>query len=109
MPTFTYDVTARVPLDNGADLPVYSVTLAMNGNAVRLLGLAQANPSIPEQWIAVPTLDPASLPTVDPEQGLWGVRPGRGGFGSKREAAVWLLGVSDALTLAWHAILPGES
>lgn len=106
MPTFTYDVVARVPLDNGTDLPVYSVALAVNGEAVRLLGLAQANPSIPEKWLAVATLDPASPPTVDPERGLAGMRPARGGFGSKREAAVWLLGMSDALTLTWRGTPP---
>lgn len=108
MPTFSYDVVTRVPLDNGTDLPVYSVALTMNGDEVRLLGLAQANPSFPEQWMAVATLDHGSLPTVDPEQGLWGMRPGRGGFGSKREAAVWLLGMADALTLVWHGAVPGE-
>lgn len=99
MPTFTYDVTARVPLDNGADLPVYSVTLAMNGNAVRLLGLVQENPSFPNKWIAAASPDASTPPRFDPESGLVFLKRARGGFVSKNHAAMWLLGVSDARIL----------
>lgn len=79
---------------------IWSVTTG-TGEYRRVLGLVQEDPSLPNQWRAVASLDPKSYPTVDFARGLWSMHPGRSGFGSKREAAVWLLGMSDALAYAW--------
>jgi hypothetical protein len=89
----------RVPLTGNF---IFGVTTG-EGEHLRVLGLVQPNPSFPNQWRAVVSLDPKSYPTVDYDKGLWQMTPGRSGFGSKREAAVWLLGASDATQTAWFA------
>jgi hypothetical protein len=74
---------------------IYGVKVASGPASGRVLGLVQENPSLKNKWTAVAATGD-TFPAVDFEQGLWPMARGRGGFGSKREAAVWLLGVSDA-------------
>lgn len=102
---FTYISLGQTPfIDNDGNrcpLPgvrIYGVR-AGEGADRRVLGLVQANPSpgLPNQWRAVAAIDPRRFPKVDFDRGLWEMTPGRSGFGSKREAAVWMLGVSDTM------------
>lgn len=74
---------------------IYGVTID-EGNSRRVLGFVQEDPTAPNKWRAVAATDGAYYPAFDYDNGLWAVEPGRGEFGSKREAAVWLLGASDA-------------
>lgn len=74
---------------------IYGVTTGEN-NRCRVLGCVQEYPAAPNKWRAVASPDDRTFPAFDYNNGLWGVEPSQEGFGSKREAAVWLLGASDA-------------
>lgn len=96
---FAYTRLGAVRLPDQGDAPplrVYSVhPLRTHGTREPAIGLVQENPSMRNVWCAVAAED-GTLPDVDYGTGLWFMPHGRGGFGSKREAAVWLLGVRDA-------------
>lgn len=96
--SFTDNDGERHPLPG---VRIYGVSTG-EGEHRRVLGLVQANPApeLPNQWRAVAALDSKRFPAVDFDRGLWEMTPGRSGFGSKREAAVWMLGVSDT-TQTW--------
>ena len=90
----------RLVDDDGREHPIpgnwiYRVDIGSGPSQGRVLGMVQENPSVKNVWVAVAVRN-GVLPAVDYRQGLWPLKPGRNGFGSKREAAVWLLGVSDA-------------
>lgn len=92
---------ARIVDDNDVSHPIegnyiwgVKVKSAYSDNGGRVLGLVQENPSLRNVWVAVAAMGD-TFPHVDLEKGLWSMTPGRNGFGSKREAAVWLQGVHD--------------
>ena len=89
----------RLQDDHGSpvatDRWIYRVEIRSGVDYGRVIGLVQENPSLRNVWLAVPARD-GVLPAVDYRQGLCALKPGRGGWGSKREAAVWLAGTSDA-------------
>jgi hypothetical protein len=97
--TYTRLGAVRLPEEDRDSAPriwVHSAALRLPGGGEGpVLGLIQENPSIRNVWCAVAAMN-GTLPAVDYDTGLWSMPHGRGGFGSKREAAVWLLGVRDA-------------
>lgn len=82
------------PIDGNYIYGVRTASPRSDSNS-HVLGLVQENPSIRNVWCAVAATGD-TFPHVDFEHGLWSMPHGRSGFGSKREAAVWLQGVHDS-------------
>lgn len=75
---------------------IWGVRIRTDAGPGRVLGLVQNHPTLTNQWHAVASLGGDTFPAVDFNKGLWQMTPGCSGFGSKREASVWLKGASDA-------------
>lgn len=91
---------ARIVDGDGTSHPIegnyiHGVKLVTADGSDPVLGLVQENPSLTNKWRAVAARGD-TFPAVDYERGVWLMEPGRSDFGSKREAAVWLLGTHDA-------------
>lgn len=92
---------ARIVDGDGVSHPIagnfiYGVKLKTADGRGQVLGLVQENPSLTNKWRAVAAQQDDRFPSVDFTRGVWLMEPGRSDFGSRREAAVWLLGASDA-------------